>query len=154
MQASQECKTLIKRFEGCRLTAYQCSAGKFTIGYGHTGADVSKGMTISQKQADELFEQDLVKFEQYVSKLVKVSLNQNQFDALVSWTYNLGPGNLGSSALLKELNAGNYDKVPVQMNRWVFSGKVKLPGLIERRAIEAELFANPIVPIAKPSMCI
>ena len=152
MQTSQEGKELIKKFEGCRLAAYQCSAGKFTIGYGHTGADVSKGMTISHKQADELFEQDLVKFEKYVRTLVKVSLNKNQFDALVSWTYNLGPGNLEKATLLKELNAGHYDKVPEQINRWVFSGKVKLPGLVARRDIEARLFAKPFVSTNKPSI--
>ncbi len=144
MKTSQECIKMIKKFEGLRLTAYQCSANVFTIGYGHTGKDVSSGLQITAERADALLIKDLEQFEAAVNALVKVPLNQNQFDALVSWTYNLGSGNLAKSTLLEVLNAGKYDEVPVQMKRWTRSqGKVLL-GLVNRRDEEAQLFATPI----------
>ena len=100
MKISEEGISLIKRFEGCRLEAYKCSAEVLTIGYGHTGG-VKEDDTISQPEADELLENDIAKFEEYVSDNVIVELKQYQFDALVAWTFNLGVGNLRSSTMLK-----------------------------------------------------
>ena len=130
---------LIKKFEGCELEAYQCSAGVWTIGYGHT-KDIVEGMTISKEQAEEMLVDELHEYENYINKYVTVALSQNQFDALVSWVYNLGPANLKASTMLKVLNKGQYEEVPAQMKRWnKASGKV-LEGLIRRREAEACLF--------------
>ena len=103
MKCSQEGLALIKKFEGCKLKSYKCSAGVWTIGYGHT-AGVKEGDVISQPEADKLLEEDIAKFEDYVNDNVIVELNEGQFDALVAWTFNLGVGNLRSSTMLKKLN--------------------------------------------------
>ena len=112
---------MIKHFESCKLTAYQDSVGVWTIGWGHT-AGVKKGDNWTQDEADDILLNDLEKFEGYVNQYVKVPLTQNQFDALVSWTFNLGPGNLKSSTMLTKLNEKNYDEVPSQMKRWNKAG--------------------------------
>ena len=118
---------LIKKFEGCELKAYQCSAGVWTIGYGHT-KDVVEGMEITQEQAEQMLVDELHEYESYINKYVTVALSQNQFDALVSWVYNLGPANLSASTMLKVLNSGEYEDVPAQMKRWnKAGGKVLLP---------------------------
>lgn len=133
---------LIKQYEGCRLTAYKCSAGVWTIGYGHT-AGVHSGMTITQAQADAYLQQDTAKFEGYVNNPAYVSitenLNQNQFDALVSFAFNLGAGNLrklckGRTAAQIALAMTSYNKA---------AGKV-LAGLKRRRAAEQALFNKPV----------
>ena len=103
MKISQEGIDLIKHFEGCELESYRCSANVLTIGYGTT-KNVVEGMKISQHQAEELLMKDLEEFEEYVEDLIDVPLEQNQFDALVAWTYNLGPTNLKTSTLWKVLN--------------------------------------------------
>ena len=130
---------LIKKFEGCELEAYQCSAGVWTIGYGHT-KDIVEGMTISKEQAEEMLVDELHEYENYINKYVTVALSQNQFDALVSWVYNLGPANLKASTMLKVLNKGQYEEVPAQMKRWNKAGGKVLEGLIRRREAEACLF--------------
>ena len=141
MKTSQEGIALIKKFEGCELTAYQCSAGVWTIGYGHT-KDVVEGMEISQETAEEWLVKELDEYENYIHKYVSAPLSQNQFDALVSWVYNLGPANLKASTLLKVLNAGDYEGVPAQIKRWNKAGGQVLEGLIRRREAEALLFLN------------
>ncbi len=142
MKCSQEGLALIKKFEGCRLKAYRCSANVLTIGYGHTGG-VKEDDTISQPEADELLENDIAKFEEYVSDNVIVELKQYQFDALVAWTFNLGVGNLRSSTMLKKLNEdGDYDSVPFEMRRWNKAAGKTLDGLIRRRKAEGLLFEN------------
>ena len=141
MRTSEAGIDLIKSFEGCRTIAYQDAIGVWTIGYGHT-VDVKEGMLITQHQCDVMLEVDLEKYESYINKHVHVSLTQNQFDALVSWVYNLGIGNLLSSTMLKELNAGNYEEVPTQIKRWNRAGGKVLKGLVRRRNAEAELFEN------------
>ena len=108
METSQNGIDLIKHFEGCRLEPYLCSANVLTIGYGHT-KDVVENMHITEETAEVLLQQDLKEFEDNVDKLVTVDLNQNQFDALVSWTFNLGVGNLKSSTMLKVLNKEKYN---------------------------------------------
>ena len=130
---------LIKKFEGCELKAYQCSAGVWTIGYGHT-KDVVEGMEITQEQAEQMLVDELHEYESYINKYVTVALSQNQFDALVSWVYNLGPANLKASTMLKVLNSGKYEDVPSQMKRWNKAGGKVLEGLIRRREAEACLF--------------
>ena len=132
---------LIKKFEGCELKAYQCSAGVWTIGYGHT-KDVEEGDTISKDQAEEMLVEELHEYENYINEYVTAPLSQNQFDAMVSWVYNLGPANLKASTLLKVLNAGDYEGVPAQIRRWNKAGGEILDGLIRRREAEARLFKN------------
>jgi len=142
MKCSQEGLALIKKFEGCRLESYRCSANVLTIGYGHTGG-VKEDDTISQPEADELLENDIAKFEKYVSDNVVPELKQYQFDALVAWTFNLGVGNLRSSTMLKkQLNESDYDSVPSEMKRWNKAGGKTLDGLIRRRNAEALLFQS------------
>lgn len=116
--------------------------GTLTIGYGHTGADVKPGMTVTEDRAEELLRRDVARFESAVDRLVKVDLNQNQFDALVSFCFNVGEGNFGSSTLLKKLNAGDYDAVPEELMKWTKSKGKKLQGLVNRRAAEAGLWAK------------
>jgi len=139
LNTSAEGIALIKKFEGCELEAYQCSAGVWTIGYGHT-KDVEEGDTISKDQAEEMLVEELHEYENYINEYVNVALSQNQFDALVSWVYNLGPANLKASTMLKVLNDGKYEDVPYQMKRWNKAGGKVLDGLVRRREAEALLY--------------
>jgi len=141
MKISLEGLSLIKRFEGCRLKAYKCSAGVLTIGYGHTGG-VTETDTITQDDANKLLQEDVAKFEEYVDDNVIVELNQGQFDALVAWTFNLGPGNLRESTMLKKLNEADYTSVPNEMKRWNKAGGKTLDGLVRRRNADALLFQS------------
>jgi len=141
MRTGRDGVELIRHFEGCRFDAYLCPAGVWTIGYGHT-ADVKEGDSIDQEAAEAFLIEDLEKFEQAVTRLVEVPLTQQQFDALVSWTFNLGAGNLAESTLLRKLNNYQYAEVPEQMMRWVRAGGKVLEGLVKRRAAEAALFQN------------
>ncbi|MGR2664258.1 lysozyme [Chromobacterium haemolyticum] len=140
MKTSNAGIMLIKSFEGLKLVAYKCPAGIWTIGYGHTGPDVTPGQVITQAQADALLARDLERFEAGVSRLVSVQLNQNQFDALVSFAYNLGLGALQGSTLLRLLNAGDYAGAAAQFPRWNKASGKELPGLTRRRAAEQALF--------------
>ena len=142
MNISETGIQLIKKFEGCALKAYKCPAGIWTIGYGHTYG-VKEGQTITKKEAEAFLRQDLLTFETFVSNLVTVAINQNQFDALVSFCYNLGPGNLRSSTLLKRINAGDFNGAAEQFDRWVYANGKKLSGLVKRRAAEKALFLQP-----------
>ena len=139
MHTSEEGISLIKKFEGCRLEPYFCSANVLTIGYGHTRTAQS-GQNWSQDHAEEMLKSDLEEFEGYVEQLVEVPLSQYQFDSLVAWCFNLGPANLKSSTLLKVLNSGAYEEVPSQIKRWNKAGGKVLEGLIRRREAEALLF--------------
>lgn len=135
---------LIQQFEGLRLKAYQDAVGVWTIGYGHTGPDVTPGLVISQAQADALLARDLSRFEAGVTRLALVPLNQNQFDALVSFSYNLGLGSLQNSTLLRLLNQRDYAGAAAQFPRWNKAGGKVLPGLTRRRAAEQALFLQPV----------
>jgi lysozyme len=143
---------LLKKFEGCKLKAYKCPAGVWTIGYGHTSAagapEVVQGMTITQVEANDILRRDLVKYEKGVEALVKQPLTQNQFDVLVDFAYNAGAGALKSSTLLKKINAGEFDAVPAELMKWTKGGGKVLPGLVNRRRAEAgwwrSLDAEPI----------
>jgi lysozyme len=141
MKTSQKGIDLIKHFEGCELKAYKCPAGVWTIGYGHIKG-VQEGDVITEQQADEMLVEELNEYENYINTLVTVPLNQNQYDALVSWVYNLGSSNLNSSTLLKVLNSGDYAGVPEQIMRWNKAGGKVLEGLTRRRQAEADLFGH------------
>lgn len=140
MNISQKGIDLIKNFEGCRLTAYRCPANILTIGYGHTGSDVVTGQKITQEQAEKLLKSDLLVHCNNVSRLVKAPLTQNQFDALVSFEFNVGYGNFASSTMLKLLNQKKYREAAAQFDRWVYANRKVLAGLVKRRAAEKALF--------------
>ncbi len=140
MKISQAGKDLIISFEGIRLEAYKCPAGVWTIGVGSTVPAVHAGEVITKQQALARFDKDLAKFENAVDRLVKVPLTQNQFDALVSFTFNVGEGALAKSTLLKKLNAGDYDAVPSELMKWTKGGGKELPGLVRRRRAEAAMW--------------
>jgi len=146
MKTSAKGLALIKEFEGLRLAAYLCPANVWTIGYGHTSAAgqpaVYSGMRITEAQADEILRRDLAKYEAAVLRLVKVPLNQSQFDALASFCFNVGEGALGKSTLLRKLNRGEYGAVPSELMKWVRGGGRELPGLVRRRRAEAKLWRD------------
>lgn len=142
MRTSQKGLALIKSFEGLRLTAYPdpaTGADPWTIGYGSTRG-VLKGMTITAEQAERMLVNDVQRFEPQVDHLVKVPLSQGQWDALISFTYNLGAANLESSTLLKLLNDGNYAGAADQFPRWNKAAGKVMAGLTKRRAAEREMF--------------
>ena len=139
MKISNEGVCLIKKFEGCKLEAYYDAVNVLTIAYGRTKG-VKAGDTCTQEQADAWLEEELQEYGGYVNEVVNVPLSQNQFDALVSWTYNLGPSNLNKSTMLKVLNNGEYEEVPAQMRRWNKAGGKVLEGLTRRRNAESLLF--------------
>lgn len=124
----------IKKWEGFRANRYLDSAGKPTIGYGHLIKAWESYDTITQAEAEALLVKDVSAAESAVNRLVKVGLTQSQFDALVSFVFNVGQGNFASSTLLKELNAGRQTNVPYEMGRWVYAGGVWTAGLVNRRA--------------------
>ncbi len=137
---------LIKKYEGLRTEAYRDAVGIWTIGYGHTDG-VQQGQHISEAEAESFLRQDLHHAEAAVERLVNVPLNDNQFAALVAFTFNLGAGSLAASTLLRKLNQGDYASVPAEMERW---SKVKDPasgeyqvlsGLLRRRQAEGRLFS-------------
>jgi lysozyme len=131
---------MIKQLEGLQLTAYQDQAGRWTIGYGHAGADVHAGLTITQAQAEQLLERDLAAAVASVNRAVTSGINQNQFDALVDFVFNLGCGSLLSSTLLRLVNAGDFTAAAQQFLLWDHAGGVVVPGLLERRRAELQLF--------------
>jgi lysozyme len=131
---------LIKHLEGCELEAYKCAAGVWTIGYGHIKG-VTPESVITQEQAEQMLVEELNEYEGYINDMVTTPLSQNQFDALVSWVYNLGGGNLKASTLLKVVNQGEFDGVPAQIMRWNKAGGKVLEGLTRRRQAEADLFS-------------
>lgn len=140
MNISKNGIDFIKKEEGLVLNAYLCPANVWTIGYGHTNG-VKKGDKITEEQAEDFLVNDLLYSERIVNKMVKVKLNQNQYDALVSFVFNVGSGNFINSTLLKKLNAGaNSDEICVELRRWIFSKGRKLPVLVARRQRECELY--------------
>lgn len=140
---------LIKHFEGLELQAYRDPVGIWTIGYGHT-ATAKDGMTVTKAEADELLRRDLRGAAADVRSAVTVTLSTNQFDALVSWTFNLGIGNLKKSTLLKVLNQGDHERVPDEMRRWTYAGGQQFDGLIRRRNAEAILWAEGRLDFGQP----
>lgn len=141
MKVSQTGLDLIKRFEGLETKAYRCPAGILTIGYGHT-TGVKEGDNCTPEQAEVWLREDCQVAELTVSANVNVHLNQNQFDALVSFIFNLGSGNFVKSTLLKKLNTSDYRGAADELDRWVNAGGRKLAGLVKRRAAEKALFLS------------
>ena len=143
MKMSSNGINLIFGFEGLELKAYDDGMGVWTIGYGTTvinGVKVKKGDTCTIEQAKSYMAQDLKEFESAVDTSVKVTINQNQFDALVSLAYNIGTGTFKSSTLLKKLNAKDYKGASAQFDRWNRAGGKVVQGLVNRRAKERKLF--------------
>ena len=139
MNTSPKGIALIKEFEGLRLKAYKCPGGVWTIGYGHT-AGVKPGMVITKAQAEEYLKADLIAFERYLNSL-GLTLNQNQFDALISFIYNVGTGNFSNSTLLRKVRANPRDNsIMDEFLRWVYSKGRVLPGLQRRRLAEMKLY--------------
>lgn len=157
MRTSDKGIALIKAHEGLRLEAYPDPGygwARATIGYGHTSQagdpPVTRGMKITEVGATEILKSDLRTFERYVIDAVTVPLNQNQFDALVSFTFNLGPGNLRKSTLLRKLNARDYAEAAEQFLVWNKSNGKVLNGLTKRRHAERSLFLTPAETSARP----
>lgn len=135
---------LIKVSEGFRSKMYLCPAGIPTIGYGHVLRKGEDSGEITEIQAEYLLQNDVAEVEDKINNLVSVPLTQNQFDALISFTYNVGPGNFERSTLLRCLNKGLYNLAADQFKRWVYGGGVILPGLVSRREEEKELFLKEV----------
>jgi lysozyme len=133
---------LTETCEGLVLTSYQDQGGVWTIGYGHTGPTVHGGQTITQAQADQLLHSDVAGAVACVNRAVTGQINQNQFDALVDFAFNLGCAALLSSTLLRDVNAGNFADAAQQFLRWDHVKGVVLPGLLARRRHESALFAS------------
>ncbi|WP_110915636.1 lysozyme [Enterobacter roggenkampii] len=151
MKVGPEGRALIQSFESCKLVAYPdpgTGGVPWTIGWGHTGPEVKPGLVWTQAQADAAFLSDLAVFERDVNSLVKVPLTQNQFDALVSFAYNVGSDidaddiaeGLGDSTLLKKLNAGDYASAADEFLKW--RKPLNLPGILRRRKAERALFLS------------
>lgn len=150
MKTSERGVELIKRFEGLELEAYQDIAGVWTIGYGHTGADVKPGMTITEREAEALLRKDLGPREDAVNRLTSVPLNQNEFDALVSFVYNVGADAFRKSTARKRLNRGDRVGAAEALTWWnkaTVAGVLReVTGLTRRRAAEKALFLTPANP--------
>lgn len=140
MRTSQKGVDLIKHFEGFRSAPYQCQAKVWTIGYGHTKGVTALSESVSKEEAEAILQSDLLKYERSVSNLITVPLTQNQFDALVSFTFNLGGGALQRSSLRQKLNRKDYSGASVEFLKWVRAGGVIRKGLERRRKAERALF--------------
>ena len=139
--------TLIKPFEGLELKSYPdpgTGGDPWTIGYGATGPEIKPGLVWTKEQADARLASDVTKFALGVCKLVKVPVNANQSGALISFAFNVGLGALGSSTLLKKLNAGDYAGAAQEFARWNKAGGKVMPGLTRRRSAEALTFRTPV----------
>ena len=149
MKTSPNGIELIKRFEGFSPTPYFCPANYLTIGYGHliTEKDAfitSKKTEISKLQAEEILRSDLQKFERAIKNLINIPLDQNQFDALISFTFNLGAGALQRSTLRQKINRGEHIQASQEFLKWVYSSGRKVRGLIYRRIAESALYLTNI----------
>ena len=135
---------LIKQHEGLMLDAYPdpgTGGDPWTIGYGHTGPDVIQGMEITEEEAEMLLKEDLEYFEKQVCNLINIRLTQEEFDAIVSFTYNVGPGNLKSSTFRRRINAGENKAIcfKEEFPKWIKGGNGPMPGLVKRRQSEIAL---------------
>jgi lysozyme len=145
MEINKAGKDLIKRFEGCKLKAYKCPADVWTIGYGNTfyedGTKVKEGDVITQERAEELFDIIISDFVRMTDALVKSDVTENNFSALVSFTFNVGTGNLKRSTLLRKVNANPKDpSIRAEFMKWTRANNVVLKGLVRRREAEAKLY--------------
>lgn len=145
MEINKAGKDLIKRFEGCKLKAYKCPANVWTIGFGNTfyedGTKVKEGDVITQERADQLFDVIISDFVRMTDALVKSNVTENNFSALVSFTFNVGTGNLSKSTLLRKVNANPKDpSIRTEFMKWTRANNVVLRGLVRRREAEAKLY--------------
>lgn len=138
---------LIQRFEGFAAKPYLCPAGYLTVGYGHVVLDGERARflaePITEEEGQEILARDVQNAEAAVERLIHVPLSDGQFDALVSFVFNLGAGRLQSSTLRRKINTGLHSEAPAEFRKWVFAGGKRLPGLIRRRDAEARLYAMP-----------
>lgn len=139
MTTSEQGRKMIETFEGLRLEAYQDQRGIWTIGYGHTGG-ITPNQTCTKEQAEAWLEVDLFVAENTIHHFVQIQIIQNEFDALVSLIYNIGPRHFADSHLLTHLNACNFRGAANEFLSWVVVNKQIDPGLLNRRKIEQELF--------------
>jgi len=147
MEYSKDGLHLTEQFEGCKLTAYPDPAtggDPWTIGYGHTGADVHPGLTITQEQAETLLLKDIQKAAADVNAKVTKDITQPEFDALVDFTFNCGAGNFNNSTLLKKINAGDFDGAAHEFEKWDMAAGKHMAGLLRRRHAEAQEFISGI----------
>lgn len=143
MKLSDTAINMLKTFEGLELNAYKCSAGVWTIGYGHTGPDVKEGMTITEPEAEDLLRKNVETFEREVTLLTSdCGLAQHQFDALVSFAFNVGISALEKSTLLKYVLSGDYASAVPEFMKWVRADGKPVKGLFARRGAEAALFTG------------
>lgn len=140
MKCNQAGVNIIKKYESLKLHAYYCPAHILTIGYGHTGQDVKSGMQISEHMAELLLKNDLERFEKEILALLKVPVTENQFSALVSFTFNVGSGNFAGSSMLKYINQNFMALASLEFDRWTRANGRVLAGLTKRRAEEKQLF--------------
>jgi lysozyme len=147
MKASKKCKALIKHYEGVRSKPYKCPAGLYTVGVGHLIGD---GKTLpwqwnrlfTNEEIDEILSQDLIKFERGVSRLCPGPLTQGQFDALVSFSFNVGLGNLQRSSIRMKTNRGEKESAAQEFMKWTKAAGKVLPGLVKRRKDETALYLS------------
>jgi len=157
MNVTQETLDLIKRWEGCRLKAYKCSAGKWTVGYGLTTAagfiTVDKDTTLTQAEAEWYLEQVVAKFADQIAPMITAPITPPQFGAFVSLVYNIGPTAFRKSSALRHFNAGDLDKVPAAMKLWKKAGGKVVQGLVNRREDEVNFFLSgpKTAPMPKPA---
>ena len=145
MEVNKAGRDLIKKFEGCKLKAYKCPAGLWTIGYGNTfypdGTKVKEGDVITQQKAEEIFDVLLNDFAAKVDALVKLNVTANNFSALVSFTWNVGVSNFRRSTLLRKVNANPKDpSIRAEFMKWTRANDKVLNGLVRRREAEAKLY--------------
>lgn len=153
MKTNSRGLALIKAWEGCKLEAYRDAVGVWTIGYGHTWAAgnprPAQGMKITQARAEEILIVDLIQYERAVINALTTEPNENQFAAMVSLCFNIGPGNFSKSSVVRYWNAGMPDKAAAAFLLWNKAGGKILKGLANRRAAEIKLFNKPVEPFAR-----
>jgi lysozyme len=143
MQASENCIAALKRFEGFRSKPYLCPAHVWTVGYGETRG-IIPGKVYSEKEADAMLRAECAELAHELSLIVHVPLNQGQFDALISWTFNLGCPKLLKSTLLGAINSGDFKFAAGQFERWCYADGKILPGLLARRKEERQWFESGV----------
>jgi lysozyme len=134
--------TLTEGFEALRLTAYKDIRGRWTIGYGHTGPEVHEGLVWTETQAENALANDILWASRVVNRLVVYPITQNEFDALVDFTYNVGAGDFASSTMLKDLNKGDIKNAALQFDLWDHAGGQVVAGLLRRRETELAEFSS------------
>ena len=143
---SATCFALIRKCEGLRLKSYRDAANVLTVGYGHTGPDVTENKKITVDEAETLLQADITHASDSVLTLTGGNVNQGQLDALTSFVFNLGSSKLKTSTLLKKHNAGNYPAAAAEFSRWIYADGRICAGLIKRRAAEAHLYLSGDLP--------